>query len=625
MFFESNSFYQVEIYQKIYLINLERNRLYYYDKVEGPVLIAAASSNIKQLTLLQKYEVLNAPFQEITDVTGDLDGNLYISECKANKIYKLVPSFNGTVYSSLTTKPQYTIEIFAENKGTSLLAPQSSELSCPYGLHYLEHPENKGSTLKEGLYFINQHTCQIRLISKNTGIIEIFYTLHGLCSSKMTFLSVHPSSLTMYYLTEPQTTIHILQPLIGPENEKDFFLHESILETEYRERLNWNGEEGEDQRGLLFVKSSLLTKIHSDEVSLPPSLAPTPDLDSSNSSDLTYSSLSFLASRRRLQYFSLLLDFAFAPSDVSGSPAKVSNHGTLSSISGTLSGSPVATCVNLAWKIGYTSALTLVSTSSQYVMLDSFSIPDTGISFAFWYRCNGCASDTRVFDFSSSGSYQIIYKIDTGAIVTQSTSAFTSTITTPSSVCNQGAWCFIVWTMTYVSTSSSQTSTHVIYLNGTQYSSTGAGYYPRVLLRNQNYFGATSSGVGPYSPAGNSFPMEPPLKIGEEETISHDSHKDDSFSDESDESEESGEEENIEKQEPQKKKNLVDTNYPNKYYSNGNENVHEKEEDLIISLISGHNDRYYNSNVDVINDENSSPDLSSLNSSLREEDYEYLV
>eukprot|EP01040_Poterioochromonas_malhamensis_P007470 gene7471-8058_t len=486
-------FHQIEIYHKIYLINHERSHLYLYEPGSDPILITDGSS--------RSIDPTNPYFSEITDVTGDSEGNLYMSECSTNRIFKLVPSIPETLH---TIPPQYTIELFATN---------GVDLACPYGLHYLEYEENEKGKLEEGLYFINQQTCQIRFISKKTGIIEIFYTANGPCSSEMTFLSIDVSSQTIYYLTQYPSTIHKLQLLTLPqqrEGRKDLFLHERVLESDFQERIDDIGhnekEKGEERARLLLIQRYLLSKIHyklHDTPPSPPSIGPpivTPAMTSSNhTSSLTYSYSSSHKPRRRLQTASLLIDFAFSPSDVAGTPTvpSVANRGSLSpSATGTLKGSPLATCTNLAWKSGYTSALSLISGSSQYMSVSSFYLPNTGISFAFWYRSNGCATDTRVFDFGNSGpNYQVIYKIDTDASVTQS--SLTSTISTPSSACNQGAWCFIVWTMTYVSSATSQASSHIIYLNGSQYS-TASGYYPAYVNRGLNYIGATTNGAGPY-------------------------------------------------------------------------------------------------------------------------------
>eukprot|EP01040_Poterioochromonas_malhamensis_P007469 gene7469-8057_t len=490
-------YYQIEIYHKIYLINHERSHLYLYESGSEPFLITEGSSRTSPLTT--NYDTVNALFSEITDVTGDLKGNLYISECSTNRIFKLVPSTPETSSLSHTNRPpQYTIELLATN---------GVDLACPYGLHYLEYEENEKGKLEEGLYFVTQQICQIRFISKKTGIIETFYTMNGPCSYDMTFLSIHTLSQTVYYLTQHPSTIHKLQLLTLPqqrEGRKDLFLHERVLESDFRRRIDdvsGNDEEkGEERNRLFFIQRYLLSKLHYsiyDVPPAPPSIAPTPIMIASNyTSDLIYSSSHKV--RRRLQTVSLLIDFAFAPSDVSGTPAiTVANRGSLApTVVGTLQGTPVATCLNLAWKPGYTSALSLVSTSSQYMSLNTLAFPATGMSFAFWYRCNGCASNTRVFDFGNSAStFQMIYRIDTDATVTQSSS--TSTISTPSSVCNQGVWCFIVWTMTYVSSQSSQTSSHIIYLNGSQYS-TASGFYPATVNRGQNYIGATNNGAGPY-------------------------------------------------------------------------------------------------------------------------------
>eukprot|EP01040_Poterioochromonas_malhamensis_P005506 gene5506-5913_t len=673
---ESHSFYQVEIHQKIYLVNRERNRLYYFDTVEGPVLIAAASSNVKQLTLLQRSEVLNAPFQEITDVTGDLDGNLYISDCKANKIYKLRPSTTNAANSSRTIIPQFTAEIFATNEETDLSSPETNGISCPYGLHYLEFPSKERHQLEEGLYFINQRSCQIRFISKKMGILEILYTVNGPCSSKMTFLTVFLSTQTMYYLTEHPTKIHKLQLLTGLEYQKDLFLSESLLEDEYRERFDVILEKlGEEERnGFFLIQRYLLSKIHSTSLPPPPSV-----FTHSNPSDPFH--LIYSTSRRRLQTVTLLLDFAFSPSDLGTTPstsATVANHGTLS-VSGSLRGisSTPATCIDLPWKAGYTSALSLNKDFNQSMAFtSSFYLPTTGMSFAFWYRCNSCASNTKVFDFGTTSlNYQVSYKINTGAVVSQtiSSSLYTTTINTPSSDCNQGQWCFIVWTMTSAS-QTLQTSTHVIYLNGTQYS-TVTGYYPvSSVPRGANYIGASNGGsasAGPYctmligrfqlynsvltasqvlnlynsgalptapptlyptlsptfqptlpAPPPSGLPSSQPSgqpTIGPTSLPSSQSSSeeegiiDDSDRDDSDRNEsddDSEEEENL-----KEKKDIGDINYS---YDTDSGNDHEKEEDLI----SSHNDLSYHSDSD---DDDmydcSSPDLSPLEWSLNEKDF----
>lgn len=96
-------FYQIEIYEKIYLINHERSHLYLYKPGGEPLLIVEGSSrSIEQSPLTTNYDPTNAPFSEITDVTGDVEGNLYISECSTNRIFKLVPSIPETTTTSLS-------------------------------------------------------------------------------------------------------------------------------------------------------------------------------------------------------------------------------------------------------------------------------------------------------------------------------------------------------------------------------------------------------------------------------------------------------------------------------------------------------------------------------------------
>eukprot|EP01040_Poterioochromonas_malhamensis_P007468 gene7468-8056_t len=516
---QGKSYYQIEIYQKIYLINQERSHLYHYEPGKDPVLIVARHTNVLEQSLVKmNYDANNAPFSEITDVTGDVEGNLYISECATNRIYKLVPSISDAI-----TSPQYTIELFAP-----LTQVHEVNLACPYGLFYLEYAENNDQKLKEGLYFINQQTCQIRFISKKIGITETFYTANGPCSSEMTFLSIDASSQTVYYLGQHPSTIHKLQLLTLPQQrEGKKFLHERVLESDFQERIDdisyIEEEKGEERVRLLLFQRYLLNKYYMSDLPSPPSIAPTHIMTSSNNtSDLIYSS-SYKA-RRRLQTASLLADFStsqpssdptsqpsssptltkktlidytFAQGDWNNVNGMILNRATMLSDAIGMNSAPLVTSVYTAG----TKAFSLQAASSQYIRILSAFIPpqESGMTIAVWFRSSSCSANSRVLDLGSGPSLHNIAITPTSSfIVTDNYTAnnlLSSSLDISSSPCNANSWCHVVWTLEYAPPGA--LGPQHIYINGVL-AKDDFGYYPSPTNRTKNYIGKSNNPADVY-------------------------------------------------------------------------------------------------------------------------------
>ena len=140
------------------------------------------------------------------------------------------------------------------------------------------------------------------------------------------------------------------------------------------------------------------------------------------------------------------------------------------------------------------SALFNVS-EQQYITVPSFTTPNNGMSFSFWFRSNNNGTWARIFDFGNgAASDNIIAFINNNefglSVYAGNTPGQNSQFNAIPNV-NGNVWIHIVWTL-------DPSGVWNLYLNGNLYNIYSNVYYPISTSRNMNYIGRSNWSVDPY-------------------------------------------------------------------------------------------------------------------------------
>jgi len=134
------------------------------------------------------------------------------------------------------------------------------------------------------------------------------------------------------------------------------------------------------------------------------------------------------------------------------------------------------------------------SGSSQYVTIPAFATGSTGLSFAFWFKFNGCSANCRIFDFGNGAPSDNLYfhlstTNDFSAHMYRGTSNF-GVPTGSGLYVNDGQWRHVAWTV-------DTRGNWKLFLNGAQVNSYPGLVYPNAISRTTNYLGRNPFG-SPY-------------------------------------------------------------------------------------------------------------------------------
>ena len=136
----------------------------------------------------------------------------------------------------------------------------------------------------------------------------------------------------------------------------------------------------------------------------------------------------------------------------------------------------------------------LYSVKRQYISVPSFTTPNNGITFSFWFRSVNSATWGRIFDFGNgSSSDNIIAYINNGNLglcVYKNTNGDRKQYDNVLGYnVNSGNWMYIAWVLNI-------NNSWTLYVNGSIVSNPGsnpgAGYYPISKARNNNYLGKSN-------------------------------------------------------------------------------------------------------------------------------------
>jgi hypothetical protein len=145
------------------------------------------------------------------------------------------------------------------------------------------------------------------------------------------------------------------------------------------------------------------------------------------------------------------------------------------------------------FKVG-TKSLKLNNT---YVSIgESFTVDNTGLAFAFWFKTSTTGAYSRVFSFESGvKTHTINFLITNNNKIGLSIfdgSTFYDYFDTYNYTVNDGVWRHIVWTIL-------PDRTNTIYINGTSAYSFTSAVYPASVTRNMNSFGNNDFGNSLYT------------------------------------------------------------------------------------------------------------------------------
>jgi hypothetical protein len=150
-----------------------------------------------------------------------------------------------------------------------------------------------------------------------------------------------------------------------------------------------------------------------------------------------------------------------------------------------------------SYMVGY-SSLFLTATSSQYVTLPSYTILpisaiNNGMTFSCWFKSNGSAKYSRLFDMARADAHVLAYMDTTSLTLYMYTnSAVTYQTYTNASINNNTTWYHMVWVLT--------STAWVLYINGVAVNTTGAAssYYPATGNYPTFYIGKSNNSSDPY-------------------------------------------------------------------------------------------------------------------------------
>jgi len=185
-----------------------------------------------------------------------------------------------------------------------------------------------------------------------------------------------------------------------------------------------------------------------------------------------------------------LLYYSFDSSTVSGTT--LHNLGTGgSAYDATLVSSPTISTTDVV--VG-TGSIQFSAGSSQYVTIPSFSTSSAGLSFAFWFKFNGCSANCRIFDFGNGApSDNLYFHLSTTNDFLAHMYLGTSNFGVPTGSglnVNDGQWRHLAWTV-------DARGNWMLYLNGVLISSYLGLVYPNAISRTSNYLGKSPFG-SPY-------------------------------------------------------------------------------------------------------------------------------
>jgi hypothetical protein len=158
----------------------------------------------------------------------------------------------------------------------------------------------------------------------------------------------------------------------------------------------------------------------------------------------------------------------------------------------------------------------------NYIIYPAFTIAQTGLTFAMWFKADSTPVWTRLFDFGNGAQvYNIIAAIKDGNLAISVQNSINSVMTKSEfwnvyPKCNDNVWRHLVWTI------SSNGLTWKIYINKvlqatitsstmSQYMPTTAGsvapYHPESVMRSMNYITKSSFGDPAFNGSIHAFQM----------------------------------------------------------------------------------------------------------------------
>jgi hypothetical protein len=190
--------------------------IYYFNNYEQSLYKFNHQIETKIVIISDAVSISEHPLNEIQDITGDNDGNLYSSRCQQNQIQKLSPSlpFTGNLQENMN---YYNVELFAGAADGKLGQTEDGEhakgnpITCPWGLAFSTFNNRKQ------LYFVEHGSCRIRMISIGDPKDEkngVFHTIAGdSCSGRLAVPSLPFEPLrNIYYLYIDPLTADIYFP-----------------------------------------------------------------------------------------------------------------------------------------------------------------------------------------------------------------------------------------------------------------------------------------------------------------------------------------------------------------------------------------------------------------------------
>jgi hypothetical protein len=133
------------------------------------------------------------------------------------------------------------------------------------------------------------------------------------------------------------------------------------------------------------------------------------------------------------------------------------------------------------------TAISFISTNSQYIQIPQFNLSSSGLTIAFWLKVNNSLNGSKIIDFGNGNSNNNIICFINGQNLGFCVYMNSTIYTLPNSIPNltNNTWNHIVWTL-------SNPTGWNIYINGINQNVAFNGPYPNILFRNFNYIGKSN-------------------------------------------------------------------------------------------------------------------------------------